>query len=142
MIFRSGRYSGFIRPISYLIDLSIIHVLAYKFFAQDFLYLNYIIFVSIAWVILSLRSNFYEIYRFTHVARILSLLGKQGVVFFLIVFAFFGLYNQLKIDPIDIIWYVLLVILIISFIKFTIYFLLKSIVAFLGKQKESYHYWS
>ena len=137
MIFRSGRYSGFIRPISYLIDLSIIHVFAYKFFVQDFLYLNYIIFVSLAWVILSLRSNFYEIYRFTHVARILSLLGKQGVVFFLIVFAFFGYNNHLRIDPVDIIWYVLLVFLLISFIKFTIYYLLKKYRRFLGGNKRN-----
>ena len=132
MIFKSGRYSGFLRPISYIIDLSIIHVLAYRFFEQDFLYLNYIFFVTIAWIILSLKSSFYEIYRHTHVSTILSLVGKQGIVFFLIVFAFFGYYNNLKINPIDIIWYILVVITSIGIIKFAIYFLLKKYRRFLG----------
>lgn len=125
MIFKKGRYSGFLRPISYVIDLLIIHVLAHQFFDQNFEYLNYIIFVSLAWIVLSLKSNFYEIYRFTHVAKIMSLLGKQGIVFFLIVFAFFGFYNQVETEPISIIKYFLLVMLYVSIVKFTVYFLLK-----------------
>ncbi|RMA65975.1 exopolysaccharide biosynthesis polyprenyl glycosylphosphotransferase [Ulvibacter antarcticus] len=125
MIFRSGRYSGFLRPISYGIDLSIILAMAYHFFEQDFIYLNYILFISIAWIIFSVRSHFYKIYRFTHVARILSLLGKQGVFFLLIVFAFFGFYNELKIKPISILEYAGLVMLCIGIIKFAIYYLLK-----------------
>ena len=32
MIFKTGRYSGFLRPISYIIDLCIIHVWAYYYF--------------------------------------------------------------------------------------------------------------
>lgn len=126
MIFKKGRYSGYLRPISYTIDLVIIHVLAHQFFEQNFEYLNYIIFVSVAWIILSLRSNFYEIYRFTHVAKIMSLIGKQGVVFFLIVFAFFGYYNQVETSsPVSIVKYVLLTMLYITIVKFTVYYLLK-----------------
>lgn len=125
MIFKKGRYSGFLRPISYTIDLLIIHVLANQFFEQNFEYLNYIIFVSLAWIILSLRSNFYEIYRFTHVVKIMSHIGKQGVVFFLIVFAFFGYYNKVEIQPLSIIKYVLLTMLYITIVKFTVYYLLK-----------------
>ena len=125
MIFKKGRYSGFLRPISYTIDLLIIHVLANQFFEQNFEYLNYIIFVSLAWIVLSLRSNFYEIYRFTHVAKIMSLVGKQGIVFFLIVFAFFGYYNDVDTNPISIIKYVLLTMLYITIVKFTVYYLLK-----------------
>jgi putative colanic acid biosynthesis UDP-glucose lipid carrier transferase len=66
------------------------------------------------------------------VSTILSLVGKQGIVFFLIVFAFFGYYNNLKINPIDIIWYILVVITSIGIIKFAIYFLLKKYRRFLG----------
>ena len=132
MIFRSGRYSGFLRPISYAIDFTIIHVLAYQFFDKDFHFLHFIIFVTTAWFILSLKSNFYEIYRFTHVAKIISLLSKQSVIYFLIVFAFFGFYNSLNIDPLLIIEYVILVMLLISIIKLSIYFLLKKFRKFLG----------
>ncbi|PKA82907.1 putative colanic acid biosynthesis UDP-glucose lipid carrier transferase [Ulvibacter sp. MAR_2010_11] len=131
-MFKRGRYSGLLRPISYVIDLSIIHVLAYQFFTSELHFIHYIIFVSIAWIILSLKSNFYEIYRFTHVAKIISLVAKQGVLYFLIVFAFFGFYNGLRIDPIAIIKYVILVMLLISIIKLTIYFLLKKYRQLLG----------
>ena len=125
MIYKTGRYSGFLRPISYIIDLVIIHLLAYQFFESKFLFLNYVIFVSIAWIIISLRAHFYEIYRFTRLTKIISLIGKQGVLFFLLVFAFFGFYNELAIAPLSIIKYVLLVILYITIVKVAIYYLLK-----------------
>ncbi len=137
MIFKTGRYSGFIKPINYMIDLSIIHVLAAPFFEDRFIFLNYIIFVSLAWIVLSLKIQFYEIYRFTHVQNILSSLAKQGVVFFLIVFAFFGFYNQITKDPWKIVAYVLWVILGISIVKFAVFFLLKKYRIYLkGNQRR------
>jgi putative colanic acid biosynthesis UDP-glucose lipid carrier transferase len=124
-MFKSGRYSGLLRPISYGIDLFLIHFLAFKFFGFTFPFFNYIVFGSIAWILLSIRSGFYEIYRFTHVANIMSLLVKQGVIFVLIVFAFFGFYNQLDISSSTIIKYIFWVMLFVSIIKFGIYFILK-----------------
>ena len=99
--------------------------MAYHFFESNFLFLNYVIFVSIAWIIISMRSNFYEIYRFTRVTKLLSLVGKQGVLFFLLVFAFFGFYSELGQAPLSIITYALLVILYITIAKLAIYYLLK-----------------
>jgi putative colanic acid biosynthesis UDP-glucose lipid carrier transferase len=125
MIFKSGRYSGFLRPISYIIDLSIINVFAYQFFTKDTLYLQYVIFVSIAWIILSFKTNFYEIYRFTHVTKIISLASKQAMIYFLIVFAFFGIYRDSVLEPLAIFKYILLVMALICAIKLTIYFILK-----------------
>jgi len=125
MIYKTGRYSGFLRPISYIIDLLIINLLAYQFFELNFLFLNYVIFVSFAWIVISMRSNFYEIYRFTRLTKIISLLGKQGVLFFLLVFAFFGFYSELAIAPLSITNYALQVILYITIIKIAIYYLLK-----------------
>ena len=80
-MFKSGRYSGLLRPISYGIDLFFIYFLALKFFETPFPFFNFVVFGTIAWILLSIRSGFYEIYRFTHVANIMSLLVKQGVVF-------------------------------------------------------------
>jgi putative colanic acid biosynthesis UDP-glucose lipid carrier transferase len=132
MIFKTGRYSGFLRPISYAIDLVIIHLLAVSFFDSTFEFLTYIIFVSLAWIILSLRSNFYEIYRFTHGAKIISLLGRQGIVFLLIIFSFFGFYRQVEIDSYRILLYFLLVMGIITIVKFAVFFLLKKYRKLLG----------
>ncbi|MAY54027.1 MAG: undecaprenyl-phosphate glucose phosphotransferase, partial [Flavobacteriaceae bacterium] len=46
-------------------DFTIIFALAYYFFQDSLLYFQYTVFVLLGWVILSLKSNFYEIYRFT-----------------------------------------------------------------------------
>lgn len=131
-MFKSGRYSGLLRPISYGIDLFFIHFLALKFFEFPFPFFNYVVFGSIAWILLAIRTGFYEIYRFTHVANIMSLLVKQGVVFVLIVFAFFGFYNHLDTSSSIIIKYILWVMLCVSILKFLIYFLLKKYRLHLG----------
>ena len=112
MIYRTGRYSGYLRPISYMIDLGIIHILAYHFFSANFHFVNYMVFITIAWIIFSIRSHFYEIYRFTRLTTIFSLVGKQGVLFALLVFSFFGFYRELQVDPLQIFRYILLVILL------------------------------
>lgn len=131
-MFKSGRYSGFLRPISYGIDLFFIHFLAFHLFGEPFPYFNYVVYLTIAWFVLSLRSGFYEIYRFTHVANIMSLLGKQGIVFVLIVFSFFGFYNQFDVPPAVVFKYILLVMSCIAIVKFGIYYLLKKYRLHLG----------
>ena len=125
MIFKHGRYSGFLRPISYVIDLLIIHILARPYFKDNFDFLNYVLFLSTAWIIVSLLSHFYEIYRYTSTIKIFSLLGKQTIFFVLLVFAFFGFYNKLIPNPINIIKYVGIVMLSITITKFSIYYLLR-----------------
>ena len=125
MIFKRGRYSGFLRPISYAIDLLIINGMAYPLFDDNVVYLNYVIFVSLAWILMALRSDFYEIYRFTRVTNIFSLIAKQGILFFLLVFAFFGFYKDLDKEPWAIIKYASLVILYITLAKLGVYYLLK-----------------
>ncbi|MFT7606759.1 MAG: putative colanic acid biosynthesis UDP-glucose lipid carrier transferase, partial [Saprospiraceae bacterium] len=35
-MFKKGRFSGYLRPLSYIIDLSIINVLAYICFSDNF----------------------------------------------------------------------------------------------------------
>ena len=108
-----------------MIDLGIIHILAYHFFSANFHFVNYMVFITIAWIIFSIRSHFYEIYRFTRLTTIFSLVGKQGVLFALLVFSFFGFYRELQVDPLQIFRYILLVILYITIIKVGIYYLLK-----------------
>ena len=125
MIFKRGRYSGFLRPISYIIDLIIIGYFAFGIISEKSDILNFIIYITISWVISSLLSSFYEIFRYTSLTRIFSLIGKQSIIFTLLVFAFFGFFNNLDAEPLRIIKYVLIVILLITIIKFAIFFLLK-----------------
>lgn len=131
-MFKSGRYSGWLRPISYGIDLLFIYLFAFKLFGQTFPYFNLVVYLTIAWLLLSLRSGFYEIYRFTHVAKIMSLIGKQGIVFLLIVFAFFGFYSELNTSAATIFKYIIFVMLCITVVKLGIFYLLKKYRLHLG----------
>lgn len=131
-MFKSGRYSGLLRPISYGMDLFFIHFFAFEFFGKPFPYFNYVVFLTIAWLVLSLRLGFYEIYRFTHLSKIMSLIGKQGIIFLLIVFSFFGFYNELSTSASIIFKYLFLVMLCITIVKLGIYFLLKKYRLYLG----------
>ena len=125
MIFKRGRYSGFLRPISYLIDLLIIGFFANNIIHEKSDLLNFTLFISFSWIISTLFSSFYEIFRYTSLTRIFSLIGKQSIIFTLLVFAFFGFFNNLDTEPLSVIKYVLIVMLLITIIKFTIFFLLK-----------------
>ncbi|MEP2936585.1 MAG: undecaprenyl-phosphate glucose phosphotransferase [Gilvibacter sp.] len=132
MIFKRGRYSGYIRPISYVIDLVTIHWLASFFFTEKTAFINFVVFITITWIIVSIKSNFYEIYRFTKVTKILSLLGTQAILFSLMVFAFFGVYNEMNQAPWEVLMYVAKVFLIITGFKLAIYYLLKKYRLLLG----------
>ena len=85
MIFKRGRYSGFLRPISYIIDLIIIGYFAFGIISGKSDILNFIIYISISWIISSLLSGFYEVYRYTSVTRIFTLIAKQSVLLLLLV---------------------------------------------------------
>ncbi|WP_138432502.1 undecaprenyl-phosphate glucose phosphotransferase [Winogradskyella algicola] len=124
-LFKHGRYSGYLRPISYLIDLCIINTVAalYLFKTQDsFIFIS---FITVGWVLLSVYSKFYEVYRYTRPVNILSLIVKQLILFTLLVFAFSGLYHNLKIYPRPIVKYSLLCFTLITGFKFAIYYLLQ-----------------
>ncbi|WP_439152083.1 undecaprenyl-phosphate glucose phosphotransferase [Winogradskyella sp.] len=137
-LFKHGRYSGYLRPISYLIDLSVINVVAilYLLDAKDLLV--FAIFISIGWVLLSVYSRFYEVYRYTRPVNILSLLLKQSILFLLFVFAFSGLYHEMKIYPRPIVKYTLACFLFITILKFTVYYLLQKYrVSFGGNYRST-----
>lgn len=124
-LFKQGRYSGYLRPISYLIDLSIINGFAILYFFINIDPIIFIVFTSIAWITLSIYSKFYEVYRYTREVKIYSLILTQMILFTLITLAFAGYYHKLDIYPITIFKYVLAVFLCITFFKFTIYYLLQ-----------------
>lgn len=126
-------YSGYIRPISYLIDLSIINGLGLLYFFKNINPLEFIVLSSLVWIILSLFSKFYEVYRYTREVAILSLILRQLVLFTLLVFAFSGFFHELEISASSIIKYVLLVFLAISVFKFATYYLLQKYRSTFGR---------
>lgn len=132
MAYKKGRYSGFIRPIIYGMDLLIIIILAKVCLVMDthlFLFIGFIVFT---WIVSSITSNFYEVYRYTPLIRIFSLLGIQLILFTLLVFAFFGFFQEIKVMPKEISVYILYVFIGITIVKLGIFYLLKKYRIVLG----------
>ncbi len=121
---KQGRFSRYIRPITYLIDLSLVNFLAHQyFFYEDPLVNNwFFIFISTAWIIISVLSRYYNVFRYTPEIKILNLLLVQFLFFMLAIFSFSGMSPELKIQPQDISSYTLYSLLSVGLIKFTIYY--------------------
>ncbi|WP_418508843.1 undecaprenyl-phosphate glucose phosphotransferase [Corallibacter sp.] len=145
--FKQGRYSGYLRPISYLIDLSIINSLAILYFFKSIEPIVFLIVSTFSWIVLSIFSKFYEVYRYTRETTILTLIFRQLVLFTLLVFAFSGFNQELNIRPQTIFKYILYAFILIGLFKFALYYLLQKyrtafggnyrVTAILGKNKQT-----
>lgn len=130
---RRGRYSNYIRPISFIVDISVLIVFAFQF--QFDLEINIIFFsyLTVTWIFLSLNTNFYEVYRFTKFVKITSLTIYQAVLFTLIVFGFFGYFYQFGREPSRIFLYLGKSFLVIFLIKNSLHIFLKKYRKDLGR---------
>ena len=124
-LFQQHRYSGLIRPISYIADLAYINILGVFCFFNGALAPNFLFSISIGWTITALISRFYEVYRYSFITRVFNLLVRQLLFFTLIVFAYSGFHTSLNLTPISIIKYIGLSFLFVSFSKYGMFFLLK-----------------
>lgn len=124
MFFNSYKYSNLVIPISYLVDLLVINFFAFILpiqFQTPWLFHGYI---TLCWVIISLKNEFYEIYRYTKVAYILRLIFTQFVFFFLILYAFIGFFKQPIISRLALAQFFVFVFIAVFTIKFLNYILL------------------
>ncbi len=95
------------------------------FFFRDIDPVVFSLTISIAWVVLSISSNFYEVYRYTREVAILSLVFRQMVLFGLVIFAYSGYHYKLQMYPVTIFKYVLASFVAIMIFKFALYYLLQ-----------------
>ncbi len=121
---KTGRYSGYIRPFSYVLDLIIINILANFLLPETLNLLGYHFFVSASWLIIAWNIGFYEVYRYTKVIEIFSNILKQYFFFLLINFAFIGFYLKFS-EPSKMIEFVSFSLILVSLAKFFIYFSLR-----------------
>jgi putative colanic acid biosynthesis UDP-glucose lipid carrier transferase len=137
---KQGRFSRYIRPITYLIDLYIINFLAIKYvFNNEFLQPYwFFILISASWIIISIFSRFYNVYRYTPEIRILNLLLIQCLLFLMTIFSVSGIFPFLSISPKQILIFVLYSGVFIGAIKFVIYyFMLKFRADFGGNYRRT-----
>lgn len=128
---KTGRYSGYIRPFSYLFDITVINVLIIFLLPEELNEYRFHLFTTISWLIISWNIQFYEVYRFTKSIEILGKIIKQGSLFFLVNFAYLGYYFKFS-SPSQMMNYILLSIALIAFDKFFIYFFLRKFRTFFG----------
>ena len=120
----TGRFSGYIRPFSYLIDLISINCIAVFLLPFTINTLYYHFFLSISWVIISWNVSFYEIYRYTKLIAIFEKTIKQYIVYVIVNFAYVGFMMQYS-NSTTILKFVSLTVGFISLQKLFIYYFLK-----------------
>ncbi|RYG45529.1 MAG: undecaprenyl-phosphate glucose phosphotransferase [Chitinophagaceae bacterium] len=121
-----GRYSKYIRPISIFLDLLAVNFGA--FLLLDELSLNVNIFyayMNLCWIGLAFITRFYGVYRFTTPVQIFSKLVKQGVLFLLLIIAFFPFAKSSMFSGRAIAVYMVSVMAVIITFKFLLFYYLK-----------------
>jgi len=82
-------------------------------------------YISVMWVIISVRNHFYEVQRHTRVIQLFPLLFKQFVFFGVTLYAFIGFFKQPNMSRLALGDYVLFSFFLILVVKLLTFFLLK-----------------
>lgn len=127
-----GRYSGYLRPITFLVDWSIIIILGYSFQFSEEEWLYFSLYAIFSWVLLSLKTDYYEVYRFTKTLRVVSISVTQFVLYTLVIFFFFSLFSLNKYTNKEIFKYLGNIFLLIFIFKLGTYLFLKKYRRFFG----------
>ncbi len=125
MTIRQGRYSKFLRPISYFIDLLAVNGFGYLAFFENAQGLNFFLSASLSWIVLATVTQFYEVYRFTRLTVIFTKLIKHFVVFTLVVLSISALWSFDTMTPKAIGRYAALLFVAVALAKYFIYFALQ-----------------
>jgi putative colanic acid biosynthesis UDP-glucose lipid carrier transferase len=131
-VYKTGRYSNLIKPISYTIDIAIINLVVFLFQINLTNHFLFMIYISLSWILLALKNHFYEVQRHTRIVQVITLLIRQFVVFLLVLYAFIGFFKQPDISRLALANYLLFVFVLVAFFKFLTYFLLNKYRSALG----------
>ena len=144
----TGRFSIYIRPFSYLLDLLIINLLANILLINTLNGVYYLFFISFSWILISWNVGFYEVYRFTKSSEIIEKIGKQYAAFVLVNFAYIGYFLKFS-EPSIIIRFISIAMGLIAFEKLFIYYFLRKFrvvyggnfrrVVIVGEEKNTNH---
>lgn len=117
----SGRYSIFIRPILYVVDLLLLLLTTHFFLSQG---LKNKIVLVVMWVFLSGVLSFYGIYRFTKITKVIALITRQTAIFILLLFTYFYI-TKITIQIGDIFNFLFFLYMALVVWRTSVHFLLK-----------------
>ena len=130
--FKKGRYSGFLKPFSYIMDLAIINAAVFLFEINITDVYLFALYSSVFWVLIAVWNDFYEVQRYTKIIQVINLIFRQLIVFSIILYAFIGFFKQPNISRLALGQYLAFVFFIITFFKFLVYYLLNRYRVALG----------
>jgi len=119
-----GRYSKYLKPITISFDLVVVMLTALLVLPEAFHQFVVLLFLSFSWIVFSVITKFYQVYRFTKLIQIAQIALKQFAIFGLSVFAFNGLITDVS-DNKQIGFYLACVFVIIIISKYLVFYLLK-----------------
>ena len=90
------------------------------------------IYISVFWIVISFKNDFYEVQRYTKIIQVITLILRQIVFFAIILFAFIGFFKQPNISRLGLAQYLSMILVLVSFFKFLVFFLLDRYRAALG----------
>src|SRR5690606_12487305 len=120
------RYSKYIRPINIAYDVLVLTLLFPYFFWELGINQFYFgVYQLATWFIIAYIFGFYEVYRFTSLTEIIVKIVRQGIVFLLVVIAFFPFSKQAIFSGQAIAKYLVTAFIIIILFKFVLFYYLK-----------------
>lgn len=125
MNFVKGRFSWMIRPGLIIFDLALLALAVIQCFTNTLNTTYFVFFELTAWIVIAFSLQYYEVYRFTSVIKIFTLISKQFLLFSLATFAYFGFYRS-QANPIgSTLMFLSFVLTGITLIKYGVYFSLR-----------------
>jgi len=124
----SGRqgYSKYLRLANIVFDLLAINSLFPLFFSGLSLhYGHFILYINICWGTIAYFSGFYEVYRYTSIVQVASKLLKQGIIYLLVIIAFFPFAKHTLFSPNAITGYIVCVFSCVVLYKTALFYYLK-----------------
>lgn len=125
MNFVKGRYSWLIRPGLVTLDLLMLTLAIVQCFSETLDLLYFSVYEIVAWLTTAFSLSYYEVYRFTSVMKIFSLISKQFLLFGLATFAYFGMSSNEEGPVINTLTFLAFILVAITFIKYGVYFSLR-----------------
>tara|TARA_B110000503_G_scaffold47552_1_gene77489 strand:+ start:2082 stop:3440 length:1359 start_codon:yes stop_codon:yes gene_type:complete len=123
VVHKTKKYSGLIRPLIIVLDVILLNLIIVLFSKEDIdgVFCAYI---TILWLFIAFYTKFYNVYRYTHISKLLVLIIAQFFIFILGFFSYFTLFSESKFTSVQLKVLILIIFTIMAF-KFFSFFLLK-----------------
>ena len=131
MEYKKGRWSKLIKPLMAIVDLAILICGVFLFEIKLINYYLFIGYVVIAWTIISLKNDFYEVQRQAKAIHLISPFIRQMIFFVIVLYAYMGFFKQPNVGRLALANYVIYLTITVFSFKYLVFFLLKKFRVYL-----------